>query len=185
MQPLKACGCPRCCFITSIHRESEKGCILANLGQGEVRRGPRLLHTSTAATRQRYARSVLVRYLKEDNFVALYVRYRLVSGLGGLVPQAIRLFLTGSHGFFVFPQGYAEHRAALAVTEGDKPLASVLALYLLLGGPARERGVTLRPSPRGNLRTCSLGRTSRSSFPTCFPSGLYGCFSTIPTEREI
>jgi hypothetical protein len=45
-----------------------------------IRRGPRFLYLGRNRTWPKRS-SGLVRYLEEDDFVALYVRYRLVTGL--------------------------------------------------------------------------------------------------------
>src|SRR3712207_5751556 len=102
-------------LFTEVPRREIPGCPLT---QWARRRKPRLLHPGQDWLR----RSLLVRYLKECDFVAFYVRYRLVTGFRRLLAQPICLLLAGAHRFFALPQGNAEHRAALAVTQGDEPL---------------------------------------------------------------
>jgi hypothetical protein len=63
--------------------------------------------------------------LKEADFVPLHARYRPPAGLRRLLAHPVGRFLRGAHGLFALPEGYPEHLATVALTQGAQPFEPV------------------------------------------------------------
>src|SRR4030095_8940258 len=72
----------------------------------------------------------LARHLKEADFVALHVRYRVARILRRLAARTISELLARPHSLLALTKGYADQLATVAVTEGDEPFEPVLLLQL-------------------------------------------------------
>src|SRR5215213_2178048 len=60
-------------------------------------------------------------YFEEANFIPLHPGYRPPASLRRLLAQSVGPFLRGAQGLFALPEGYPEHLATLAISEGDDP----------------------------------------------------------------
>src|SRR5215212_1188800 len=68
---------------------------------------------------------LLALYLKQADFVSLYVCYLFPPNLCRLFAQAVSRLLRGTHRFFALPEGYPKRLAAVAVDEGDHALEAL------------------------------------------------------------
>src|SRR5215203_2443406 len=60
-------------------------------------------------------------YFEEANFIPLHPGHRPPASLRRLLAQSVGPFLRGAQGLFALPEGYPDHLATLAISEGDDP----------------------------------------------------------------